>query len=44
MCLFSIKSEAWHGTIVPIGNPRSIVAAVPFHNRVRDGIEVVPKR
>ena len=38
------KKESWHGTIVPKGHPLSIVAAVMFHLRVRDGFDVVPQR
>jgi hypothetical protein len=34
----------WHRAIVPEGNPSSIVAAIKFNNRVRDGIEVGPRR
>ena len=36
------KRESWHRAIVPWSNPQSIVAAVTFHSRVRDGIGVVP--
>jgi len=37
-----LEERTWHRTIVPRGYPQSIVAAVTFHNRVRDGIGVVP--
>ncbi len=41
---FCIKNRTWHRAIVPWGYPQSIVAAEAFHDRVREGIGVVPPR
>ena len=38
------KNQSWHRTIFPVSNPTSILAAAPFHFRVRDGVEVGPER
>lgn len=34
----SLPFLPWHRDIFPAGRPTSIVAPVPFHNQVRDGL------